>query len=112
MVIFSSKERGVALSILFLLILISGYRLIMGEREVEVKRRLVNINTASLDEIASLPGIGKVLASRIIEYRNTHGGFRSKEELIRVKGIGVKKYKVLKGMITIEEHKMGPSRNN
>lgn len=48
----------------------------------------VDINTASLDELQTLTGIGPVLAQRIMEYREEHGRFQSVEELLEVKGIG------------------------
>ena len=50
--------------------------------------RAVNINTAGADELESLPGIGPVLAQRIVDYRTEHGPFRSAEELTQVEGIG------------------------
>lgn len=52
----------------------------------------VDLNRASLKELESLPGVGPVLAKRIVEYRQFHQGFRSPEELKNVSGIGDKKY--------------------
>ena len=49
---------------------------------------LVNINTASLEELTTLPGIGKVRAADIIEYRQTMGEFEKIEDIMKVKGIG------------------------
>ena len=49
---------------------------------------LLNINTASVHELDTLPGIGEVLAERIVEYRQTHGPFASVDELDHVEGIG------------------------
>ena len=48
----------------------------------------VNINTANQYELMTLPGIGEVLALRIIAYREDNGGFRAPEELLNVEGIG------------------------
>lgn len=48
----------------------------------------LEINTANLEELSSLPGIGSVLAERILHYRNTHGPFEKPEELLNVEGIG------------------------
>jgi competence protein ComEA len=52
----------------------------------------VSINEGSQAELESLPGIGPVIAGRIIEYRNRIGGFKSLEEINAVKGIGNKTY--------------------
>ncbi|MDN5347305.1 MAG: competence protein ComEA [Clostridia bacterium] len=61
----------------------------------------VNINTAGLAELDSLPGIGPALAQRIIDYRNTYGPFRSIEDLQNVSGIGAKRFEELKDKITV-----------
>ncbi|MEN3183805.1 MAG: ComEA family DNA-binding protein [Atribacterota bacterium] len=61
---------------------------------------LVNVNTASQKELESLPGIGEVLAQRIIEYRETHGPFQTPEDLLKVRGIGPKKLEKLRDRIT------------
>ena len=61
----------------------------------------VNINTASARELEALPGIGEVIARRIIDYRNAHGPFQSVDELINVKGIGEKKLADLKPYATV-----------
>ena len=62
---------------------------------------IVNINTASLDELMRLPGIGEVKALAIIEYRKSFGGFVAAEELMEVKGIGQATYDKIKEYITI-----------
>jgi len=61
----------------------------------------VNINSATLDQLDSLPGIGPALAQRIVDYREQHGPFHSIEELMKVSGIGPKKFAQLQSRITV-----------
>ncbi len=61
----------------------------------------VNLNSAELSELDSLPGIGPTYAQRIIDYRNSNGGFKSIEDVQNVKGIGPKTFEKLKDLITI-----------
>jgi len=64
---------------------------------------LVNINTASQEELESLPYIGPALAQRIIEYREANGPFESIEEIIEVYGIGQKTFENIQDLITVGE---------
>ena len=65
----------------------------------------VNINTATEKELAKLPGIGMGIAKRIVEYRKAYGGFKSIDELKKVKGIGDKKFEKIKDKVTVGEVK-------
>ncbi|MGN0552715.1 MAG: ComEA family DNA-binding protein [Oscillospiraceae bacterium] len=64
------------------------------------KGSLININTATVEELKELNGIGDVIAARIVEYAQTIG-FNSIEEIKNVKGIGDKKYENIKDKITV-----------
>ncbi len=61
----------------------------------------ININTASQAELETLPGIGAVIAQRIIAYRTEHGPFQSIEEIQNVPGIGPKTFEKIKDLITV-----------
>ncbi len=61
----------------------------------------VNINTADVDTLTALPGIGRVLAERIVAYRRQNGSFRTIEEITKVEGIGEKKAEAILDLITV-----------
>ena len=63
----------------------------------------LDLNRATVQELTTLPGIGEVLAQRIVDYREAHGPFRSVEELIAVEGIGEGKLEKLRELVTVEE---------
>jgi len=62
----------------------------------------ININTAPADELEKLPGIGKGLATRIVEHREKYGPFRKPEYLIIIRGISDKRFRALQDLITVE----------
>lgn len=62
----------------------------------------INLNTATLEQLDSLPGIGPALAQRILDYRNEKGGFKSVEELKEVRGIGDTLYSDIKDLVVVE----------
>ena len=63
--------------------------------------RLLDLNSATVDELESLPGIGTVLARRVIAYRQSAGRFQAVEDLREVKGIGAKKFDQIKSLVTV-----------
>ena len=62
---------------------------------------IININTATAAQLETLPGIGPVLAGRIVAYREENGAFLAPEELTKVKGIGTAKLEEIWDLITV-----------
>ena len=62
---------------------------------------IININTATVEEIQVLPGIGPLLAQRIVDYREENGPFETNGELMNVSGIGEKKLEEIWDYITV-----------
>lgn len=62
---------------------------------------VININTASVQELQALPGIGPAYAERIVRYRQEHGPFQRVEEITQVKGIGSKTLETIRDSITV-----------
>jgi len=65
----------------------------------------LNLNTATVAQLEALPGIGKSVAERILEYREKSGGFKKVEDLMNVRGIGEKSFLKLKPLITVSSGK-------
>lgn len=66
-----------------------------------VAKPAINLNAATLDQLETLPGIGRKTAERIIEYRTKSGGFKRIEDLMNVKGIGEKSFLKLKPLVVV-----------
>src|SRR5690606_25448972 len=63
---------------------------------------LVNINTASIAELETLPGIGPALAQKIVDHRAEHGPFATIEAILDVSGIGPAKFEAIRDLITVQ----------
>lgn len=69
------------------------------QNEMTVVQERLNLNTATSEELQTLPGIGEVLADRIVAYREKNGAFTSIAELLNVEGIGETKYLAIRELI-------------
>lgn len=62
---------------------------------------IVNLNTATVQQLETLPGIGAKVAQRIVDYRQKNGPFKKIEELMNVQGIGEKSFLKLRAQLTV-----------
>lgn len=74
----------------------------MQIQDTNTKQDVININTATQEELDTLPGIGPATAAKIIAYRKEKGKFNNKEEIKEVSGIGEAKYEKIKEYISIK----------
>lgn len=72
-----------------------------GQQDIDSVRELININTATAEELEELPGIGPAYARRIVEWREENGDFTSKEQLLEIRGIGERRLESIKPLIEL-----------
>jgi len=75
---------------------------IFSDHPVAVPGRLTNLNTATREELAGLPGIGQTMAARIIAHRERYGPFRRAEHLMMVRGISDRRFRQLRALVSVE----------
>ena len=80
----------------------SGKGVILSDENTNTSTLVININTASESELEQLPGIGPSISSRIIEYRNKNGKFKSIEDIKNVTGVGDSKFEKIKDLIKVK----------
>ncbi|MBD90096.1 MAG: topoisomerase [Deltaproteobacteria bacterium] len=73
------------------------------------KSKLLNVNTASSDQLQALPGIGPKKADAIVSYRSANGPFQQVDDLVQVKGIGPKTLDKLRPLVTVGKVKKAKS---
>ena len=99
------KHARVAGVLMALLLAWAGTAIGAGSPE-KVDPPVVNLNTASIAELESLPGVGSVRARAIIAERKRRGGFESVEQLAAVKGVGPKLLERLRPQVTLEDGRL------
>ena len=97
-----------ALLSLFLLAILQA-ALASGHKPKVPPSKPIDINVASSDELQELPGIGPVIAQRIIDYRKKSGPFRRVEDLIAVRGISDKRFAKIKPYVTVKPQAQTPA---
>lgn len=100
------RTRLAALGLAGLLALLAAGWLTSAPVAVEEEKKpekRVNLNAATASDLAKLPGIGEVIAERIIRHREKSGPFRSVDELLVVRGISRKKLEILRPLVTVEK---------
>ncbi len=75
----------------------------MAGKAASAAQQLLDINSATAEQLQQLPGIGEKIAERIIKYREENGYFKKAEDLLNVDGIGEKKLEKIKPLIKIVE---------
>jgi competence protein ComEA len=82
--------------------LVDGEQILVGSPQSSSKESaLLDLNTASLADLDRLPGVGPVLAQRIIAWRSQHGRFRSVDQLREVAGVGATKFADIKPLVRV-----------
>lgn len=82
---------------------ITGVRILLPTFLDAEEEDKINLNTASAEELASLPGIGGVLAARIVAYREEHGPFQTLDDIMQVSGIGSKVVEEIRDLATLSD---------
>ena len=72
-----------------------------SQQSSDVITGLININTATCEELQTLPGIGEVIARRIVDYREENGNFQTVQDIAQVDGIGAKRLEAIIDLITV-----------
>src|SRR3954468_5842033 len=67
----------------------------------------INLNSATAEQLATIPGVGPKMAERIIDYRQKNGGFKKIEDLMNVSGVGEKSFLKMKPLITVTAARPG-----
>jgi competence protein ComEA len=96
----SAKTRVACVLVLCLGLALSSVS-VMAQKSAPAATEKINLNSATAEQLESLPGIGPATAKSIIEHRTKVGKFSRIEEIMNVKGIGEKKFQKIKERLTV-----------
>lgn len=89
-------------SLLLLTFCLGLVSLALASAQENADKPPIDLNTAGVEELTSLPGVGQKVAERIVAYREANGPFDKKEELMNVRGIGEKTFLKLERLVKVE----------
>ncbi len=95
------RRTGIALALILGLCVALTPVSLWAQKAKPVSTEKVNINTATQEQLETLPGVGPAIAKKIIEHRSKVGKFSKIEEIINVKGIGEKKFQQMKDRLIV-----------
>jgi len=95
------KQAGFAWILLICVTIVLSQGAALAQQSKAAAHDKINLNTANIEQLQTLPGIGAVTAKTIIEYRTKVGKFNKVEEIINVKGIGEKVFQKIKDRLTV-----------
>lgn len=96
-----SLTMVVLVAIGFMMVAVAGAQ-DKGMKKTKINTAVVNLNTATAEELEQVKGIGPKLAEKIIEYRKTNGPFKRAEDIVNVQGIGTKFWEANKDRFVVE----------
>lgn len=90
-----------ACTVLLVMALALSPALALEQKAKPTSNEKVNLNTATVEQLQTLPGVGPAIAKRILEHRAKHGKFNRIEDLINIQGIGEKKFQKIKDRLVV-----------
>lgn len=102
-----SLKRFVAAGLVAAITLAMSAGIASAAQKSQAPAAKVNINSASVEQLTELPGVGAKLAARIVEHRQKQGPFKSTQELMNVKGIGEKNLQKLQPYLSVGDTARG-----